>query len=90
MVTSKATGKWRATYEDLGTYPKVPNLIQKGLPNQQYSLVLQIPRASQKANTPKSNKVTLKFFHIISGRQYRLRITIYQDISSFMLPVANY
>ena len=44
------------TYEDLGTYSKVPNLIQKGLPNQQYDVVFQIPRVSPKTIIPDNVK----------------------------------
>ena len=64
MVTSKATGKWRATYEDLGTYSKVPNLIQKGLPNQQFSVVLQIPWAPPKTIIPENAKVKNTVFTV--------------------------
>ena len=49
MVTAKAHRKWRATYDT--------KLIQKGLPNQQYDVVLQVPRVSPKTIIPENVKV---------------------------------
>ena len=74
VLTSKATGKWRVTYEGPGTYSKVPNLIQRAFQPNSTVWFSKSQGLPQKANTPKSNKVTLKFFQFISGRQYRLRI----------------
>ena len=74
MVTSKATGTWSATYEDLGTYSKVPNLIQRSFPTDTTVFFSTSQELPPKANTPETNKVTLKLFHI-SGSQYRLKIT---------------
>ena len=74
MVMSKATGKWRATYEGLGTYSKAPNLIQRAFQTNTtvwFSTSQELP---PKGDTPETNKVSLKFFHI-SGSQYRLKIT---------------
>ena len=55
MVTAKAPGKWRATYEGLVVYTQ--KLTKKGLPNQQYGVVIQIPWASPQTITPENDKV---------------------------------
>ena len=75
MVTSKAPGKLRATYEGLGTYSKAPNLIQRAFQTNSTVWFSKSQGLPPKANTPETNKVTLNFVHIISGSQYRLKIT---------------
>ena len=74
VVTSKATGKWRATYEGLGTYLTVPNLIQRAFQTNTTVWFSTSQEPSPSVNAPETNKVTLKFFHI-SGSQHRLKIT---------------
>ena len=57
MVTAKAHRKSRATYEGLVVHTQKYLTYPKGLPNQQYGVVLQIPWASPKTIIPENVKV---------------------------------